>query len=306
MMEEDKKIGQQFIKEPDSHSNPLPHKVLSDSSFLSKVNKKTLVKGLLIITLLSCIFLNCLYGFGLPDTDVKCLEDWTHEKTANINKYLHSHMNVTHTITFFSSLCIDSIMLSICFFWVFKIKSWRFLICLLFFYGLRGMVQGLFQMRYPDGFLWSYPGIPSLAVSYLKTNDFFYSGHVGLPIIVACEFFKLKKTFFGFYAIFGCIVEFIVMIIMRGHYIIDLIFGIITAHYIFMMVDKYIYLLDNSIFSLKDDYMHVDQRSRNHKMNKSNTSREFPIHKIKKEFWELEETDGKTSTNNSDSDVNKK
>lgn len=301
-MEEDKRI-EEFIKD-NSHNNKPAYKA---TSFTSTINKKTLAKGLLVIILLSSIFLNCLYGFGLPNTDVKCLEDWTHEKTAGINKYLHTHMDVTHTITFFSSLCIDSIMLSICYFWVFKIKSWRFLICLLFFYGLRGMVQGLFLMRYPDGFLWSYPGIPSLAVSYLKTNDFFYSGHVGLPIIVACEFFKHQKKYLAFYAIFGCIVEFIVMIIMRGHYIIDLIFGIITAHYIFIMVDKYIYLLDDSIFTLKDDYTHINHHSsRSGTKHKSNTSRDFSKHKIKKEFWELDETDGKTSTNNSDSDVNKK
>ena len=39
-------------------------------------------------------------------------------------------------------------------------------------------------MPFPDNFLFLYPGFPSLTVAYKKANDFFYSGHVGIPICV--------------------------------------------------------------------------------------------------------------------------
>ena len=130
-------------------------------------------------------------------------------------------------------------LIKICF-WIFKIKSWRVFISLSFFYLFRALIQSLFQFTYPDGYLWEYPGFPSIAVSYLKTNDFFYSGHVGLPVIISCEFFKNSYYYLGFFALLTSGIEFITMIITRGHYIIDLISGIIFAHYTFLLVDNFL------------------------------------------------------------------
>jgi len=100
-------------------------------------------------------------------------------------------------------------------------------------------------MSYPEGYIWEYPGFPSLMVSYLKTNDFFYSGHVGLPIILMSEFYVLKRfNMFGF-CIFTFFIEAFTMIATRGHYSIDLITGAIFAHYIFQNVEKNIHYIDS-------------------------------------------------------------
>jgi hypothetical protein len=219
------------------------------SSFL---NKRTKLKLTLIILLLSGIFLNCMYGFGLQDAEVVCLEDKTHILTDSLNKYLHENPLVSDYMTIISSLFIDIMMISICLYWVFYSESWRFLFSLFVFYILRAVTQGLFIMRAPEGLIWNHPGLPSLAVSYLKTTDFFFSGHVGLPIIVACEFFKNDYVFMAYFSLLSCLIEFIVMTIMRGHYIIDLIFGITTAHYVYIIVEKYIHIIDDSSFSLKN------------------------------------------------------
>jgi hypothetical protein len=104
-------------------------------------------------------------------------------------------------------------------------------------------------MKYPDGYLWYDPGFPSLTVSYLKTNDFFFSGHVGLPVLASLEFFVNNKKILMIFAIITAIIEFITMVFTRGHYIIDLICGAIIAHYIFMLVEKFVYKIDN-FFSL--------------------------------------------------------
>ena len=42
-------------------------------------------------------------------------------------------------------------------------------------------------MKFPEGYLWEYPGFISLTVPYGKTNDFFYSGHVGGALISTLE-----------------------------------------------------------------------------------------------------------------------
>jgi hypothetical protein len=216
-------------------------------------DKRTILKLTIICTMLTLIFLNCIYGFGLPNDNVHCIEDKTHKFTENINKYLHENSLVADYITIVSSLFIDIIIVSICFYWALWSDSWRFMMSLFSFYILRSTVQCLFIMRYPEGLIWNDPGMPSIAVSYLQTSDFFFSGHVGLPIIVACEFFKHGRDHMAKFALLSCLIEFVVMTIMRGHYIIDLIFGILTAHYVFMMVDKYIHIIDDSSFSLKKE-----------------------------------------------------
>jgi hypothetical protein len=101
-------------------------------------------------------------------------------------------------------------------------------------------------MKYPEGYLWEYPGFPSIFVSYLKTNDFFFSGHVGLPILVGLECRKLNKTYFMIFSYFTCIVEGITMVLTRGHYIIDIITGMAMAHYFFIVVDNYLNFMDNN------------------------------------------------------------
>jgi hypothetical protein len=105
-------------------------------------------------------------------------------------------------------------------------------------------------MRYPEGFLWDYPGFPAIAISYLRTNDFFYSGHVGMPIIMGLEFKKEGKMGLFWFSIFTCFFEAFTMIVTRGHYIIDLISGIIFAHYFYILVNEYIGVLDNSCISM--------------------------------------------------------
>jgi hypothetical protein len=230
-------------------------KVESDQAKIRRLEQrdfKTIYKATLVICSLTLITINCRYGFALPSTDVKCMHDSSHEMTAHLNAYFLQNAWHRNILLIFSSFCIDLAMLSIGIFWVFRVKSWRFIITMIVFYGFRGFLQGFFQMGYPEGYFWENPGFSSLFVSYLKTNDFFYSGHVGLPIIVACEFAKHKKYWLSLFAFCTCFLEFFVMIVMRGHYFIDLVTGVLLAHYFWIIVDKYIYLLDNSFLSLED------------------------------------------------------
>lgn len=222
----------------------------TNSSQNDRERKVLIFKSILITIALTTITVNCYMGYGLPSTNVGCMYDSSHVLTERINNYLHKNSQIRNLILIFSSLLVDFIMIAMCSFWVVKSRTWRGFIAITLFYLVRGITQALFQMRYPDGYLWDYPGFPSLFVSYLKTNDFFYSGHVGLPIIIACEFFKTERKKLAYVAIFCCLVEFTVMIIMRGHYIIDLLFGVIMGHYIFMLVDQNIHIVDKSFIGL--------------------------------------------------------
>jgi len=111
-------------------------------------------------------------------------------------------------------------------------------------------------MSYPEGFIWEYPGFPSIMVSYLKTNDFFYSGHVGLPVILMCEFKILKRNFMFLFCILTIFIEAFTMIATRGHYTIDLITGVIFAHYIFQNVERNIDYIDRVTFTKMEKENH--------------------------------------------------
>jgi hypothetical protein len=83
-------------------------------------------------------------------------------------------------------------------------------------------------------------------VPYLKTNDFFYSGHVGLPTLAILEFSKQGKPIFVVFAIFSLIYVVSVMIFTRTHYVIDILCGIMMAHYIYRTVCDYVHIIDNN------------------------------------------------------------
>jgi hypothetical protein len=56
------------------------------------------------------------------------------------------------------------------------------------FYALRFIVQKIFLLRYPAGYMWDDPGFPSIVVPYASTNDFFFSGHIGGAFLAGLEY----------------------------------------------------------------------------------------------------------------------
>lgn len=105
-------------------------------------------------------------------------------------------------------------------------------------------------MRYPDGYLWDFPNFYSVTVPYGKTNDFFFSGHIGCCVI---NFFEYKSQGWYKFAAFSFITmifQFSLMIFLRGHYVIDLISGIVFGHYFWLLAEKYSYLIDVKIFRI--------------------------------------------------------
>ncbi len=135
-------------------------------------------------------------------------------------------------------------------------------------------------MTFPKGFLFEYPGFPSITVSYLKTNDFFYSGHVGMPVILMCEFYFLKRYYMFSFSIFTFFVEFFTMIFLRSHYSIDLISGAIFAHYIFQNVSKITHYFDNLTFNKLENRKNIENfenESHNDNLAKTQNTEFLPV-----------------------------
>ncbi|CAI2372230.1 unnamed protein product [Moneuplotes crassus] len=180
----------------------------------------------------------------LPNEDIKCIKDEFFIQTEGINDYFATHPIMQDAFMIFCGLCMDVTMVVGLVVFAIHGKTWRLPITLAMFYFLRFFIQKTFLMRFPEGYLWRYPGFPSLVVPYGQTNDFFYSGHVGGALIMTLEYRTLATELsnhkmmmramqiFGFLTIIS---QIFLMIFLRGHYSIDMITGLIVGHYFYII-----------------------------------------------------------------------
>lgn len=177
-----------------------------------------------------------------------CYFDPVFYLTYDINEMYARDKFQRHALLITSSILMDIIVYSSVFIWIFKFNDWVFFLALLTFYSLRQLTLSLFTFRFPIGYIFDYPNLPSLTVSYYKTNDFFYSGHVGIACIIFLEFKRQGINFFyGFCILFIGFLEGYSMIALRGHYFIDILYGVITAFYIYpkaRSLEKYLLKID--------------------------------------------------------------
>lgn len=107
----------------------------------------------------------------------------------------------------------------------------RLFAAMLIFYGLRMLIQTSFEMRTPPGYIWPDGLIPSLFVPAGRTTDFFYSGHVGCCLIAFLEARRARCRLLEAYCLLSIFFQTFVMLALRGHYSIDLIAGLVIAHW---------------------------------------------------------------------------
>jgi hypothetical protein len=209
----------------------------------SSSSKATLTKLAIVMTFTIFIWLINNYTYASEDNSKltqNCYYDLFFEASDGINTNLENNSSIRNIIIAISSLFVDTLILSTFFLWIIVWKDWKMPIKMVIFYLIRYICLHLFEQRYPEGYLFTNPGIPSIVVSYINSNDFFYSGHCGFPILLYDEYSKRKKSNkMKYICIFVSFVEFCTMISVRGHYSIDLIFGILISLYINKMTSNY-------------------------------------------------------------------
>lgn len=214
--------------------------------------KSSLTKSSLFLMFLFLIGIHSFISFRPPITNNSCVYDLGFRIFSSITSYFTKNIDVKNGFIIVSSLLMDILIISSLVTWFFYSESWHFIISAFLFYGTRALIQHLYMLPYPRNHLFDYPGVFSLSVGYQKTNDFFYSGHVGIPIICAYEFKQHEMNYMHSYALFVLAFEFMMMITVRGHYTIDMIIGVIFATYIYKVVTMFIGTIDDSCISLRN------------------------------------------------------
>lgn len=222
---------------------------LSNSQQIEDRKGLKLLVSIMIIGIL-CFFNNVNFDLFVKEPD--CINDTLFNFTIEIRNYLSKDKHLKNMIMITAGALEDaSVVLGFIFF-AFYFKSWRMGFSLFFCYSIRMIIQQLYLMKIPDDSLFEHPGFPSLVVPYYSTSDYFFSGHVSLPIIIAHEFWVDggKFQFIAYLEYFTAFFEAVMMILVRGHYSIDLYAGIIYSLLSCKITDLYIGYIDSSKIGL--------------------------------------------------------
>lgn len=101
-----------------------------------------------------------------------------------------------------------------------------------------------------SGFIWQDPGFFSILVTYFDINDFYWSGHVGSSVLAILEWQALGWYKMMWIGIFICINEYILMTVTRGHYVIDIVTGVLIARLFIKTGEWLAYYYDVKILGL--------------------------------------------------------
>ena len=167
-----------------------------------------------------------------------------------MNEYFNDDKTARNVILIISSLFIDILMFTGLYRFVRYGTTWRLIIAMSLFYSVRFIVQHLWYVEYPEGYNWGYPGFFSVFVPYGQTADFFYSGHVGICMMFFLEFYAVGWYIWSYYALFTLVFEAFVLIILRAHYTMDILAGVVFAHYFWILSEKYSYTVDWWLFRI--------------------------------------------------------
>lgn len=214
---------------------------------------------LLLITLLSFI----LYRIFAPSYDkMQSFPYAFNDKVllsylAPVTKYLAENLQIRDLVLLTGFLNLDILVLVFLAYYTKHGNSFKPFVCFFFFYGLRAVFQSFFLLDYYPLYLFTYPGFRSLSVPTSRAADFFFSGHTGCAFLLALNFkdWGEQKLFY-----YGCVVtllQMFVMTVVRAHYSIDVIFGFLVAHYVWIIVDDYCSVIDK-VFPWFVDYRNKD------------------------------------------------
>jgi len=174
----------------------------------------------------------------------ECMRDQSFIMTDGINQWLVDNPDWRKKYMIYAGFLMDMTFLValLCFF--VKFQTYRLVCAFIVFMLTRAFVQNVFLMSRPAGFAWFNPGMPALTVPYHDTNDFYFSGHVGSSTILTLEFFLNGYPVLGLAALFVLVNQWVLLMLVRTHYIIDRVTGLLLAHWAMMNAEVLSYLID--------------------------------------------------------------
>lgn len=220
------------------------------------LNKKTFYVrlGLSVIVFIAAL-VNSLTAFAITQEDPECIVDKTHIFLNSVNNFFKSTRGFKFGLMIITALIYDIGGVALAYAWIMFIKTWRPVVIIVLYLALKLFCQYIFIMKYPDDNLWEFPGFPSLLISYKHSNNFFFSGPVGLSIIFGYELTKLDSKVYrtiGWIVYSNIALQVFLDLSIRSHYFIDIVAGYFAAHYLILVADS-IYPYFDKLYPLDEN-----------------------------------------------------
>ena len=179
-----------------------------------------------------------------PIFNKKCFHDYILYWIKGLTIYLSQNLDIRDYLLILSSNSLDFLVLFTFIHFTMYSRSSKLPITVSLFYVIRFITQKFTMLEYYEIYLFDYPNFLSLTVPFGRAPDFFYSGHVGICLIIAYYLYK-NDLFFAFcICLLILLLEGFVLVVTRTHYSIDIIFGVIAAHYICLFNTTLIRFID--------------------------------------------------------------
>lgn len=160
----------------------------------------------------------------------ECIRDYTFDIVATKNQYIRENKNFTLRWMTVSNYLMDfTQVIGVVAVAVEKI-SFKNAFAFGLFFPLRQLIQGIFLMRRLPGWTWYDTGYFSLTVPFHDTNDFYYSGHLGVCVLWIVDFYSNKYYVMVLFTLLNALFQWYFLSITNAHYIIDLVSGVFVAH----------------------------------------------------------------------------
>jgi hypothetical protein len=185
-------------------------------------------------------------GRSLPATGIG---DAMHQWAAPLNAFFYENVRAANALLIVSSGLIDALGLFLLGSWLFGCTVRPFL-GLLILLGLRQIMQVLCALPAPPHMVWHYPGFPSLLVTYGVANDFF-SGHTAIAVFAATQLARFERRWITVLAIGVVLFEIVTVLVLRAHYTMDVLTGIITALWVAAFCERIAPAVDNFVLGKK-------------------------------------------------------
>jgi len=207
---------------------------ITHSSFKNKRIKISLVLVIYIIWIMCRIFVDKSTKDNI--IDLYCFKDVLIVGLTGLTNLISQSLEIRDFILIISGFLLDLYFFLFFLFFIKEGKSWKHVISLFLFYFIRGIIiQKLFLFNFYDTYLFIYPGFSSFVVPYYRSADFFFSGHAGIIVLIGLILRDYNQKFFFILSLFLATYEGFTLIVMRAHYVIDIIFGVMAGHYIYII-----------------------------------------------------------------------
>ena len=92
--------------------------------------------------------------------------------------------------------------------------------------------------------MWSNPGITAITIPYFDTNDFYFSGHIASSTIYTLEYWSMGWKKVSMMVAFIVFNEYLLLLFVRVHYVIDTITGFIIAFHLHRLAEYLCFFWD--------------------------------------------------------------